>query len=641
MKRKVFLMSLMIVALVCVLAISAFAEDIIVSKTESDEYGTVIQLNADPGLDNAGQYVSNLKKISDVGTDKDALCILTDGAETPSYYVFPSSYIVDEREDGVFDIIATQLASAIADFNTANETSYYADYATNDSGGGKRLNSIVRFVFPSNVTSASDSVCCMRSYSSLVEIRINQAIDFSNASKMFYSNTKLATVIGFELVDGTKLPKTMFASCSALRYIKLPINTVKIPGSFFQGAKGVNIVNMEELTQLTTIDSWAFDGTQNLVITLPDSVTTLNTSAFESAFKQGGSITINPTSQLTTIGNRAFAGGTKLKSIYIPSTVTVIGENAFNGSGVTTLENFENCQITTIKMSTFEAASSLTSIKIPKTVTTIERAFLGNKSLKKVYIPDSVTSINADNFIKSTWEAAPANVVFLYTGNNASTLLTCTGLASATVISASDYDETKAYEGVNLVVGYSNCVAYNGGVHGEGVNDIVFKSFVEVIQKVSTCSECGMKKVVGEISALFTCLGYSASEIGDCGIVIGYTVNKASVTAYEQTAGVTLEDGVFAVSQEKLGTNEIFGENGASNGVLSADVTKHGFNMFELKIVGFTDEQKGSKLAMGAYVAVTEGEATTYSYMQDDEKGEKVGNYFFVSYNTIVPPQEA
>ena len=54
-----------------------------------------------------------------------------------------------------------------------------------------------------------------------------------------------------------------------------------------------------------------------------------------------------------------------------------------------------------------------------------------------------------------------------------------------------------------------------------------------------------------------------------------------------------------------------------------------------------TTEQKTLKLAMGAYVAVTEGEATTYSYMQDDEKGTLDGKYYFVSYNTIVPPQEA
>jgi hypothetical protein len=58
--------------------LSAFAEGIVNKRTDSDEYGTVIQLTEDPGLDNAAQYVSTLKKINDAGTDNDALCMLTD-----------------------------------------------------------------------------------------------------------------------------------------------------------------------------------------------------------------------------------------------------------------------------------------------------------------------------------------------------------------------------------------------------------------------------------------------------------------------------------------------------------------------------------------------------------------------------------
>ena len=47
----------------------------------------------------------------------------------------------------------------------------------------------------------------------------------------------------------------------------------------------------------------------------------------------------------------------------------------------------------------------------------------------------------------------------------------------------------------------------------------------------------------------------------------------------------------------------------------SHDITSYEFALFELKIVGFTDEYKDIKLAMGAYVAVTDGEKTEYSYI--------------------------
>ena len=628
--KKILLTSLMVVALLCVLAIAVFAEDIVVSKTESVEYGTVIQLNADPGLDNAAQYVSTLNKIADAGTDTDALCILTDGnTDNPSYYVFPSSYIVDEREDGVFDLIATQLAAAMAEFNTANGTSYYAGYETTGSGGAKRINAVVRFVFPSSVTGANASVCCMRENPKLVEVRINQAIDFSKAEKMFYRNTKLAAVIGFELVDGTKLSKTMFASCSALRYIKLPTNIVAIPGSFFQGAIGVNIVNMAELTRLTTISSWAFDGTKSLTITLPDSVTTLETSAFESAFSDGGSITINPTSQLKTIGYKAFRASSKLNSFYIPSTVISIGDYAFESCGAKVFENFENCQITKLGNSVFLSAA-VETIKIPSTVTEIGAAFSKNSNLKLVYIPDTVTTI-ADTFTSSA-----ENIVFLYIGKDASVLSNCTRIAGATVISASEYNEANTYTGVNLVLGYSNCIAYNNGVHGESVVDIVVTTYLEDIKIVSKCVLCEMTDETDRISAIFTCLGYSASQGNVAGIVIGFKSNAQSIERYEEIAGKTVKYGVFAVLEDKLGENDVFDANGnAANGVIGAELSDSKFAMFDLKIIGFTEEQMDARLALGAYVAVTKDGVTEYSYLQNSAPVSG-GKYSFASYNEII-----
>ena len=275
----------------------------------------------------------------------------------------------------------------------------------------------------------------------------------------------------------------------------------------------------------------------------------------------------------------------------------------------------------------------MTSIKIPKTVTTIEKAFLGNKSLKKVYIPASVTNIDADNFIKSAWEAAPANIVVLYTGNNASTLLTCTGLASATVISANEYDEEKAYTGVNLVVGYSNCVAYNGGIHGSVAPNVIVTTYLDDIVLASNCTVCGMTLEDSKIPALFTCLGTSVSETGTCGIVVGFKVNSESIAAYTQVTGKAVSYGVFAVAQEMLGENEVFDKDGnnAEYAIVAEITTTH--KAFEIKVIGIPEAQKDAKLALGAYVKTTDSEKVEYSYMQDTAKGTQTGNYWFVSYN--------
>lgn len=140
-----------------------------------------------------------------------------------------------------------------------------------------------------------------------------------------------------------------------------------------------------------------------------------------------------------------------------------------------------------------------------------------------------------------------------------------------------------------------------------------------------------------ELEALFTCLGYSAPENGIGGIVVGYEVNRAAISKYTEGTKNTLSFGVFAVAKDVLGENEVFGENGATNGVLSADMSKYEHKIFEIKIVGFsTEAHKEKKLAMGAYVAETDAEGTEYSYIQDTSAGEKVGNYHFASFNEIV-----
>ena len=440
------------------------------------------------------------------------------------------------------------------------------------------------------------------------------------------------TTVVFEGAD-TTLGTSMFMGCGKLENVTLPKNLSKIPSSSFWGCGKVQIVNLSEMTNLTTIGSSAFQDTETLVFTLPDTVTTIESQAFRSAFKKGGSFTINPTSQLTTIGADAFNDCRTLPSIYIPSTVTSIGERAFLQTyALTEILNLENCQITELKADTFKSATKLTSIKLPKTLTTIEAAFSGNEKLALVYIPNTVTSI-ADTFTGSQ----PANAMYIYTGKDASVLSACARLAGANVILANEYDEASTYTGVNLVVGYSHCVAYNGGVHGESVVDTIVTSYTQPIKVVNKCTLCEMTDESGRIAALFTYRGFSTQEKGGNSIVIGFTSNSAAISEYEEIAGKTLKYGVFAVSQKKLGDSLIFGENGAvASGVINADLTNSDFAMFDLKLTGFTADNMDDKLAMGAYVIATDENGTEYSYLQDSTKGALDGAYYFASYNDMV-----
>ena len=190
-------------------------------------------------------------------------------------------------------------------------------------------------------------------------------------------------------------------------------------------------------------------------------------------------------------------------------------------------------------------------------------------------------------------------------------------------------------EGVNILFNDSDGLDdYVIAKHDFSIlEDISYESFDKNGTKTMKCASCGALSYEST-APIFECLGYSAPMNGNGGIAVGFAINNDAFDAYK-AMGKSITFGVYAVAQQKLGENDIFDENGnATAGVINADLTSYELASFELKIVGFADNQKDIKLAMGAYVAVTDGEATEYSYMQS---GTPVENekYCFVSYNDI------
>lgn len=131
--------------------------------------------------------------------------------------------------------------------------------------------------------------------------------------------------------------------------------------------------------------------------------------------------TLNIPSSVTTIGNNAFEMCTALSSITIPGNVTVIEDNAFSccynlrtvtlSEGVTRMGNyaFFNCNmlssvtlpstLNTIGASAFQQCESLTSITIPRGVQTVRNgAFAYCSSLSNVTIEEGVRVIESEAF---------------------------------------------------------------------------------------------------------------------------------------------------------------------------------------------------------------------------------------------------
>ena len=164
---------------------------------------------------------------------------------------------------------------------------------------------------------------------------------------------------------------------------------------------------------------------------------------------------------------------------------------------------------------------------------------------------------------------------------------------------------------------------------------VEYASFAKVGAKVTSCENKGCTySVTEDLPALFICKGFSSSNTGN-GISLGFEVNNKAIADYTSLTGKTVKYGVFAGSQKNLGTSDIFDAD-VSAKVITAEIKATEFTAFDIKVVGFENEtQKSTLLALGAYVALTDGEETVYSYMQSEEPEENA-KYSFTSYNNQI-----
>ena len=148
------------------------------------------------------------------------------------------------------------------------------------------------------------------------------------------------------------------------------------------------------------INDEVFFGNANLiVVTLPESLTTLGYGAF---YKCKSLRAVKIPSGVTAIPDQCFYGCSSLESVIIPEGVTTIGICAFavcNLNALTLPESLEK-----IGVSAFGSNSSLKSVNIPAKVKTIDESAFSYCGLTDLVIQEGVQVIGQDAFSNNSLE---------------------------------------------------------------------------------------------------------------------------------------------------------------------------------------------------------------------------------------------
>ena len=234
----------------------------------------------------------------------------------------------------------------------------------------------------------------------------------ASATWYYYINNELITTLNIPS-SVTSIGSWAFYNAKNITSLTLPSTLTSIGSSAFSGCSGIASVTLP--SSLTSIGSSAFSGCSGS-LTVNCNIPDGNYNSFTFNGSSFSSVTFG--NNVTSIGNYAFNNRSSIKSITLPYTFAAsVGTNAFSGcSGITTV-NVKISDISCISSNRtipsflpstatwnyFLNDNLLTSIDIPSSITVIgDNAFYNAKGITSLTFPASLTSIGSSAFYNCT-----------------------------------------------------------------------------------------------------------------------------------------------------------------------------------------------------------------------------------------------
>lgn len=620
MKKRIFLIAMMVAMLVCVFVISASATN------------KIIQLDAEPTLEqihaNPNAYISRLDEFETGDAyatyreaDSESVVVLWDKSTT--WYVYPVYYLVRSSYYSV--------AGGISAFNDAISKADNTAFAGYTSAGGTWGNGecdyIVRIEMPKYVTrihgqykfegSANVKEIYFPVYKTTdPETGLERTVPYCatiEGQNLFGDCPKLEVIHNTEYLPAGLVQGNLagFYKCSSLKEFKIPEGVTSIPKSCFE--------QCSSLTELILPNSVVSAG--KMAFAYCTNLRTINFGASFTSF-------YSPNNDFET-----FLYSSAIKFVYLPDSDYHFKYDG--GSESTKFYNIFN-QGTNVTFFFTGSQANAQSLK-DKFVASGANDNIANATLV-AYDPavdyTTYAATQGKNIIVYNYNACDAFYngihVEVVEDNNPCVVTDC-----------QNCDYVNKYVGGNTESGthtFTHSYAYANGYTQNGADTMTCAN--------AGCMYCAEKTpYVAELAPIFTDFVYSRREGNEFGLVMVYKINKTALGFFEEKTGASVSFGIVAIAQENVKSDKaLVNADGTTDytSIIAADVSKSAPSTVTLVINGAKeqwDEHKSTPFYILGY-AINNG-AVEYFQNASNADASKLSTISFEAAPSSSPEAPA